>query len=100
MKQIDQIDADFPLVALAGRVAYRDVTPGEFVAVSTDDARRLGVADGEIVRIVARCAEALVPAKLGAEVPSGVVFVPAHYSNLTASAHPLFAAVRLEKLVA
>ena len=49
------------------------------------DANRLGVLDGDRVRIVSRRGSVVAPAKVGDVVPPGVVFVPFHYGDLARS---------------
>ena len=46
------------------------------------DATRLGVLDGDQVRIISRRGSVVAPAKVGDVVPAGVVFVPFHYGDL------------------
>jgi ferredoxin-nitrate reductase len=122
-------DDQFPLVAISGRQAYHwhtrtktgkapqlnEAAPDVFVAVNETDANRMGVLDGDRVRIVSRRGSVLAPAKVGDVVPPGVVFVPFHYGDLgeqhaanslmpsmwdPVSQQPVqkFAAVRLERI--
>jgi predicted molibdopterin-dependent oxidoreductase YjgC len=126
---LDLTDDEFPLVAISGRQVYHwhtrtktgkaavlhDAAPSVFVSVNRDDAERLGITDGDPVRIVSRRGATVAPAKVGTVVPAGVVFVPFHYgvlgedhaaNNLMAklwdpvSKQPIqkMAAVRLERL--
>jgi anaerobic selenocysteine-containing dehydrogenase len=53
-----------------------------FVALNATDANRLGVLDGDRVRIVSRRGSMVAPAKVGDVVPPGVVFVPFQYGDL------------------
>jgi anaerobic selenocysteine-containing dehydrogenase len=85
------------------------------VAVNAADANRIGILDGDHVRLVSRRGSLVAPAKVGDVVPPGVVFVPFHYGELgeehaanslmpqasdPVSKQPVqkFAAVRLERL--
>ncbi len=52
------------------------------MAVNGADANRVGVTDGDRVRIVSRRGSIVAPAKVGDVVPPGVVFVPFHYGDL------------------
>ena len=89
-------DERFPMIAISGRHAYHwhtrtktakapqlhEAAPGVFVAVNEADASRLGILDGDRVRIVSRRGSVVAPAKVGDVVPRGVVFVPFHYGDL------------------
>jgi len=93
---IETTDDRYPLVAVSGRQAYHwhtrtktgkapqlnEAAPEPFVAVNASDAGRLGVLDGDRVRIVSRRGSVIAPAKVGDVVPPGVVFVPFHYGDL------------------
>jgi ferredoxin-nitrate reductase len=93
---LETTDAQFPLVAISGRQAYHwhtrtktgkapqldEAAPDVFVAVNQADAHRIGVLDGDRVRIVSRRGSVVAPAKIGTVVPPGVVFVPFHYGDL------------------
>jgi ferredoxin-nitrate reductase len=93
---LDTTDEQFPIVAISGRQTYHwhtrtktgkapqlhDAAPGVFVAINGADADRLGVTDGDRVRVVSRRGSVVAPAKVGDVVPAGVVFVPFHYGDL------------------
>ena len=93
---LDTTDEQFPLIAISGRQTYHwhtrtktgkaprlhDAAPGAFVAVNEADANRLGVLDGDPIRVVSRRGSVVAPAKVGDVVPPGVVFVPFHYGDL------------------
>jgi ferredoxin-nitrate reductase len=93
---LDTTDDEYPVIAISGRQAYHwhtrtktgkapelhDAAPAVFVAVNTADANRIGVLDGDRVRIVSRRGSVVAPAKVGDIVPAGVVFVPFHYGDL------------------
>jgi len=93
---LDLTDDEFPLIAISGRQVYHwhtrtktgkapalhEAAPSVFVSVSTEDADRLGIADGDSVRIVSRRGAVVAPAKVGDVVSSGVVFIPFHYGEL------------------
>ena len=95
---IESTDEQFPTLAVSGRLAYHwhtrtktgkapllhDSAPRVFVAINTTDASRLGVLDGDRVRVVSRRGLVVAPAKVGDVVPPGVVFVPFHYGDLGA----------------
>ena len=93
---LDTTDDQFPVIAITGRQAYHwhtrtktgkapplhDAAPEVFVAVNAADAERLGVLDGDRIRVVSRRGSVIAPAKVGEVVPPGVVFVPFHYGDL------------------
>jgi anaerobic selenocysteine-containing dehydrogenase len=115
---------EFPLRLTTGRTAYQFHTrtktararplqaaaPDPWVEVSPEDATRMGIKEGDLVRVVSPRGSLEAPARI-ADIVAGVVFVPFHYgggpgaaneATLTAwdpvSKQPLFkvAAVRLE----
>jgi anaerobic selenocysteine-containing dehydrogenase len=93
---LETLDEEYPVIAISGRHAYHwhtrtktgkapqlhDAAPEVFVAVNAADADRLGVLDGDRVRLVSRRGSVIAPAKVGDVVPPGVVFVPFHYGDL------------------
>jgi ferredoxin-nitrate reductase len=97
---LDTVDASFPFVAISGRQVYHwhtrtktakvpelaEAAPRGFVAIFARDATKLGIEDGDMVRIVARRGQVIAPAKVGENVPEGVVFIPFHYGDLALDA--------------
>src|SRR5690348_2603306 len=93
---IEEMDEEFPLIATSGRQVYhwhtrtktakapllQDAAPRVFVSVNSVDAERLGIRDGDQVRVVSRRGSVNGPAKVGDVVAPGVVFVPFHYGEL------------------
>ena len=93
---VETTDEQFPTIAISGRQTYHWHTrsktgkapalyaaaPGVFVGINTSDADRIGLLDGDRVRIVSRRGAVVAPAKVGDVVPPGVVFVPFHYGDL------------------
>jgi ferredoxin-nitrate reductase len=85
-------DADFPFMLTTGRVTHHFHTrtktgrseklnaaaPDAFVQLAEDDARQLGIIEGEAVRVTSRRGHIIVAAKVG-EILRGHVFVPFHY---------------------
>ncbi|WP_308819799.1 molybdopterin oxidoreductase family protein [Pseudonocardia alni] len=85
-------DDEHPFAVITGRTVYQFHTrtktggagalhaaaPDAWAELSVDDARRLGVAEGDIVRIGNDRGSVEVPARVGRGRP-GVVFVPFHY---------------------
>ncbi|HAD04938.1 MAG: NADH dehydrogenase (quinone) subunit G [Desulfuromonadales bacterium GWD2_61_12] len=54
--------------------------PAAYVELSRDDAKGLGVLDGEVVTIKGGGVELKLTAKVGNRLPRGVVFVPYHFA--------------------
>jgi len=85
-------DSDYPMLLTTGRVVYHFHTrtktahapelqaaaPDAFVELADDDAARLGIADGDMVRVTSRRGSVVAPARLGGIEP-GLVFIPFHY---------------------
>ena len=96
---IEPTDKEFPFTAISGRQVYHwhtrtksakapalaSAAPGIFVAINAYDASRLGIADGDIVRVVSRRAAVEGPARVGQNVPRRTVFIPFHYGELEKS---------------
>jgi len=89
----EQPDEEFPLVLTTGRrlPAYHTHTqtgrspgirlllPEETVEINPTDGQRLGIEDGERVRIVSRRGEVTVAAQFTDRSPEGVVFLSFHF---------------------
>ena len=85
-------DDDFPLRYTTGRTAYqfhtrtrtnrarqlRGAAPAAWAELATEDAERLGIVEGDLVRVSSRRGEIVVPARVGPVRP-GTVFAPFHY---------------------
>ncbi|WP_153721114.1 molybdopterin-dependent oxidoreductase [Sporosarcina cascadiensis] len=63
-----------PMLHMAAQHAY--------VEVHADDAERMDIIEGEVVRITTPRGEIEVPARIGKTVQKGLVFVPFHFGNL------------------
>lgn len=97
----EEPDADYPLWLTTGRIVYhfhtrtktgrsrglRDAVPDAFAQMHPDDAKKLGIADGDMVLVESRRGKILVPARIGDIGPEGRafdilpghVFVPFHF---------------------
>ncbi|RMG04894.1 MAG: twin-arginine translocation signal domain-containing protein [Nitrospirae bacterium] len=83
-------DAEFPFVLNTGRVIehwhsgtmtmrvklLREMNPRAYVEVSPEDAKKLGIKNGEKTRIVSRRGEITLPAWITDRARPGMVFVP------------------------
>lgn len=88
----EEPNEEYPFFLTTGRVVYhfhtrtktgrseelRDAAPDAFIQMNEDDARRLGIADGEMVRVTSRRGAAEAPARIGGIGP-GTLFIPFHY---------------------
>ncbi|WP_240944233.1 molybdopterin oxidoreductase family protein [Micromonospora thermarum] len=91
----EEVSAAYPLHFTTGRVlaqyqsgtqtrrvpALRRAAPEAFVELHPDLAGRLGVADGEPVRVVSRRGEMVAPARLSAAIRPDTVFAPFHWGG-------------------
>jgi assimilatory nitrate reductase catalytic subunit len=99
-------DAQFPMILLTGRgtVAQwhtqtrtgkvemlRKLYPAQaYVQVNPGDAAAMGLADGELVRVISRRGEVSAKAALTEEVRPGQVFMPMHYFETNQLTFPAF----------
>jgi len=121
---VETPDEQYPLILTTGRSLYHFHTgtmtrkvaglnviePGGVVEISPEDASRLGLAQGDRVKISSRRGEVVAGAKVTDVVPSGVVYMDFHFAESAANilTNPVFdpvakipefkvAAVRVEK---
>jgi anaerobic selenocysteine-containing dehydrogenase len=92
MPPYEEPDDDYPLWLTTGRVVYHFHTrtktgrsprlnaaaPDAYVQLSSEDAARLGIAEGDMVEVESRRGKITAPAMIG-EIEPGHVFVPFHY---------------------
>jgi len=121
---VDRLDADFPIRLTTGRRldayntgvqsgGYRSpLTRSESLDISPEDAERLGIADGEPVRVVSRRGAVVTPVRVDVSLRPGLTFMTFHYpddvaTNLltidatdprSGTAEYKAAAIRIEKL--
>ena len=89
-------DDDYPFVLNTGRVQHQwhtltktgkveklnKLNPGPFVEIHPDDARKLGVGEGDSVELASRRGKAVLPAVLTDRVLPGCCFAPFHWNDL------------------
>jgi hypothetical protein len=89
---LEEPDGEYPFFLTTGRVVYhfhtrtktgrsralRDAAPDAFIQVNEGDARHLGIADGDMLRVTSRRGVAEAPARIGGIEP-GALFMPFHY---------------------
>ncbi len=87
-------DAEYPFLLTTGRVlqhyncasmtrqvsGLEKLVPENFIEISPKDAEKLGVKDGELVRVVSRRGAVLARAKVR-QIAEGVVFMPFHHKE-------------------
>ncbi len=92
-------DVKFPMVLTTGRVlqhfhtgtmtrksaGLEALAPSPFVEVNPQDAERLGVKDGDRVRVSSRRGSIELAARVDAKVDVGVLFIPFHYHEAVAN---------------
>jgi anaerobic selenocysteine-containing dehydrogenase len=88
----EQPDEEYPLWLTTGRLVYHfhtrtktgraqplvDAAPDSFVQISTEDAARYGIAEGDMVEVASRRGAVREPAQIG-NVEPGTLFIPFHY---------------------
>ncbi|MFE9648359.1 molybdopterin oxidoreductase family protein [Streptomyces sp. NPDC006365] len=89
-------DDDFPFVLNTGRLQHQwhtltktgkvaklnKLNPGPFVELHPQDARELGIADGDAVEVASRRGRAVLPAAVTDRVRPGCCFAPFHWNDL------------------
>jgi predicted molibdopterin-dependent oxidoreductase YjgC len=90
---VEQPDADYPFVLTTGRrlESYNTgvqtsgysspLHRGETVDISPEDAERLGIADGELMRIMSRRGSVEAPARIDPALKPGLVFMTLHFPD-------------------
>ncbi|MBV6342243.1 molybdopterin oxidoreductase family protein [Candidatus Magnetobacterium casense] len=88
-------DEEYPLMLITGRLAcqfntrtrtgridrlYRSAA-GSFVEVSTEDARVIGVTEGDVVRVSSRRGSVVAEVMLSERIRPGTVFIPCHFGG-------------------
>jgi anaerobic selenocysteine-containing dehydrogenase len=88
----EEPDADYPFFLTTGRVVYhfhtrtktgrakelREAAPDAFIQLSGEDASRLGIEEGDMLRVTSRRGAAEAPARIG-DIEPGTLFIPFHY---------------------
>jgi formate dehydrogenase major subunit len=59
--------------------------PTGWIEINTEDAKALGIKNGEIVRAVTRRGSVEVPAKVTDDIMKGVMFMPFHFHECAAN---------------
>jgi predicted molibdopterin-dependent oxidoreductase YjgC len=92
-------DEDYPYMLTTGRVLYHwhggemtrraagldAISPEALVEISPEDAQRLGVSDGDQVKVTSRRGEVVVRAWVTDRTQAGLVFLSFHFSEAAAN---------------
>jgi formate dehydrogenase alpha subunit len=92
-------DEKYPFVLTTGRVLYHfhggnmsrhspgleTIYPEGLVEVNTEDAEKLGVSDGDLVRVSSRRGEVVAKAQVSGKTDPGVVFMTFHFKEAAAN---------------
>ena len=91
--QVERPDEEFPLVLTTGRrldsyntgvqtaALPSPLRRGETLDISFDDARRLGLSEGDPVRVSSRRGSVLAPAHIDPGLQAGIVFMTPHFQD-------------------
>jgi formate dehydrogenase major subunit/formate dehydrogenase alpha subunit len=92
-------DEEYPFVLTTGRnlfqyhagsmtrrVAAIEAHAGEpYLEINPSDAKRLGIRDNEMVKVLSRRGRIEIKARITSRIPVGIVFVPMHYREAAAN---------------
>jgi formate dehydrogenase alpha subunit len=95
----EQPDADHPFILTTGRMLFQyhggtmtrrvaaieQVAGKPYVEICQADAQALGVASGDLVKVISRRGSIVVPAEVSSRPARGVVFIPFHYREAAAN---------------
>ncbi len=91
----EQTDEEYPFIFTTGRILYHyhtrtmtgkteglnNISGHSYVEINCNDAERLGIADGDQVKVRSRRGEITVEAKVVDSVEPGVLFMPFHFAD-------------------
>jgi assimilatory nitrate reductase catalytic subunit len=92
-------DQEYPLILTSGRVVYQYLSgnqtrrigflvqqcPEPYVEIHPDTAARLGVEDGEYVKVISRRGEGVFPALIVKTIRPDTIFIPYHWGEQLAA---------------
>lgn len=95
----EEPDEQYPFIFTTGRVLYHfhtgsmtrrsegldTICPEAVVEVNTEDASRLGIASGDVVKVASRRGEVQAKALVSGKTEPGVVFMPWHFAEAAAN---------------
>jgi formate dehydrogenase major subunit len=88
-------DDDYPFILMTGRILYHynaaamtarsqglmDIAGEGFIEVNYKDADRLGIANGEKIKVISRRGEIKATARVGRKVSEGETWMPFHFPD-------------------
>ncbi len=95
----EEPDEEYPLILTTGRVLYHwhtgsltrhsegldAIYPEAMVELNTEDASRLGITDGDMVKVASRRGEVVAKAEVSDKPKPGMVFMPWHFAEAAAN---------------
>ena len=95
----EEPDEQYPFIFTTGRVLYHfhtgsmtrrsegldTIYPEAVVEINTEDASRLGIANGDVVKVASRRGEVQAKALVSGKTEPGVVFMPWHFAEAAAN---------------
>jgi formate dehydrogenase alpha subunit len=95
----EQTDESYPFILTTGRLLYQFHTgtmtrksptlvtqaPEGYIEINPNDAKKLGINEGEKVKVKSRRGEILIKAKVTDIVKQGIVFIPFHFVEAAAN---------------
>lgn len=91
----EEPDQDYPFILTTGRILQQyhtrtmtgkseginRIAGSSFVEINPKDAAKLGISDGEQVKVASRRGKVFVPARVTNRVAEGVLFIPFHFAE-------------------
>jgi len=95
----EEPDEEYPFILTTGRVLYHwhtgtltrhskgldAICPEAVAELNTEDAARLGIADGQMVKLTSRRGEVAAKVQVSDKIKPGVVFMPWHFAEAAAN---------------
>ena len=92
-------DKNYPLILTTGKIMFHSHTgtmtrktellnrevPTGYVEINPEDAKKIGISDGELVSIQSRRGEIKINTLVTRTTPKGVIFIPFHFSECAAN---------------
>lgn len=96
---VEMTDERYPFTLTTGRLYYHfhtrtmtgrsrglsDIVPGAFVEINPEDAKALGIGDGETIAVGSRRGEIEIETRVTDRVGRGTVFIPFHFAEAAAN---------------
>jgi len=96
----EETDEEYPMILTTGRVLFHfhtgtltrrspslnELLSEGYVEVNPIDAKKLGISEGDKVKVESRRGEIAIKARVSEIVPKGIVFIPFHFREAAANA--------------